>query len=173
MTVGVLPDAGPGSDSSVNLPPGTGKVTLSGAVTATVACMIEAVWSAPPNGSPNGDPGSSAVIFTTTTGLPASIAAIAGGGTATGMLTPMTYPVAAFTQYQDDVAGSGGNGTSWETTNTKPNGGTQTLVITSATVTTNAGSAMIYAIHGTFDATMPYESGPTGMGTTVKMHIDF
>ena len=39
-------------------------------------------------------------------------------------------------------------------------GGTQSLTITSSTVTFNAGQAMIYAVHGSFAATLPYTSGP-------------
>jgi len=140
-------DAGPPIDSGV--PAGMGRVTLTGPVSGTFNVSVTAAWA----GSNN-----ETVVAFSGSALPPGVMEFAASSTVSGQLATMAYPLSSFKVWSTDVLSTGE--TLWSTSNNAPTVGTQSLTITSSTVTFNAGQAMIYAVHGSFAATLPYTSGP-------------
>jgi len=61
--------------------------------------------------------------------------------------------------------------TTWNTSNSTPNGGSESITIKSATVSLDTGTTKLYAVHGSFAAKVPVTTG--GPATAVDVPITF
>jgi hypothetical protein len=160
-----LPDTGVRDSGSgvrdTGAPPGTPTVTLSGGFTGTFGCTAMAVWAMSSD--------QTTIVFEAGT-LPPGLQSFAATAVVSGQLSPMTYPFSSLAKWATEVEATGGNPT-WETSSTEtPVLGSETVTISSDTVTLNVAQAITYSVHGTFDAVAPPMSDA---GPPVMVHIDY
>jgi len=136
--------------------PGNCSGTLSGALTGTFTCSVQAVF-----GSMDGESGFAINALT----LPANVLALALGGTVTGQLAAKTYNVSDFVEVGASVATMTGG---YVMDSSAPTGTAQ-VVLSSVSVQAMVGNDIAYTVHGSATATLVASGG----SATVTMTVTF